>query len=314
MKFINKLNLIESLLSSQSITSTTSGFIFNIFLYFPSINFLFLVKIKETIPQIQFKLNLKQNEKNLIDSYGIYCDNKIIVIADYSNPLIHLFDLNGNLIKSIKTTKIPLDVFIFNHLIYCTLQYETFIEIKSQDEKVDSKLQLKTKHQLYSLVITNEMIFICHSNDDYIGCYSHKNGDLLYKWGKYGKNESEFDYPYYLSIYNEQIYVTDSYNYRIQVFDLKGKFIKQWGKEGKNDGEFTYPYGIHVFNNLVFVVDKGNYRIQVFDLNGKFVTKYGEKGDDSGKFNDYLWDLSINENGNLIVGDWNRVQMFSIKF
>jgi len=72
-------------------------------------------------------------------------------------------------------------------------------------------------------------------------------------WGKSGTNSSEFNYPTYLTIYDERLYVSDTGNHRIQVFKLNGEFIHKWGKKGKENGEFNEPHGIVCFNELIYV-------------------------------------------------------------
>jgi len=62
------------------------------------------------------------------------------------------------------------------------------------------------------------------------------------------------------------VYVVDSGNHRIQVFDSKGNFLAKWGKYGAGDMEFAWPsYGIAVSQSGdVYVSDTYNNRIKVF--------------------------------------------------
>jgi len=61
------------------------------------------------------------------------------------------------------------------------------------------------------------------------------------------------------------LYVADTYNNRIQIFDCNGNFIAKWGIEGKEDGEFNLPIGM-AFDSKgnIYVADSGNHRIQKF--------------------------------------------------
>ena len=64
---------------------------------------------------------------------------------------------------------------------------------------------------------------------------------------------------------NDDIYITDTNNHRIQKFTNEGLFISAFGSEGEGDGQFIEPEGIDVDSQgNVYVADTGNFRIQVF--------------------------------------------------
>ncbi|MDP4161361.1 MAG: 6-bladed beta-propeller [Bacillota bacterium] len=73
------------------------------------------------------------------------------------------------------------------------------------------------------------------------------------------------------------IYVTDTNNKRVQVFDLGGTPIFKFGKEGEGKGEFKFPYGIAGDKQgQVYVSDLYNGCISVFDSKGKFIKYFAE--------------------------------------
>ncbi len=69
---------------------------------------------------------------------------------------------------------------------------------------------------------------------------------------------------------NGDIYVADTLNSTVKVFDRKGTFKFSFG--GKD--LFYLPADLAVSNDRVFVVDGKNSRIQVFDLNGNFIRTF----------------------------------------
>ena len=105
-------------------------------------------------------------------------------------------------------------------------------------------------------------------------------GKHLRTIGSYGAGKSQFKYPNRIAVDGEDnLYVSDYLNHRIQKFDSAGKFVKEWGGFGTANGDFQYPYGIDTdADNNVYVVEYKN-RIQQFDSEGEhmatFATKFG---------------------------------------
>jgi DNA-binding beta-propeller fold protein YncE len=109
------------------------------------------------------------------------------------------------------------------------------------------------------------------------------------------------------------LYVADTLNHRIQVFDSDGQFLTTWGSEGSGDGHFHFIYGDPSHNlalgavavdgqGNVYVADGGNARIQKFDGKGNFLTKWSSLGNDDGQFTRPM-DLTVDEDGNVYVID-----------
>jgi sugar lactone lactonase YvrE len=135
-------------------------------------------------------------------------------------------------------------------------------------------------------------------------------GDYLFEWGM----EYSFFSPYGLTMDGYgRVYVADTYNNRIQVFDGDGNLLDRWGSVGTEDGQFSWPCSLAVNDNgMVYVVDMNNSRIQVFDPDGNFIDKWGGDGTDIGKFKNPLG-IAINSEGDVYVADTNngRIQVFN---
>ena len=68
------------------------------------------------------------------------------------------------------------------------------------------------------------------------------------------------------------IYIADSGNNRILVFDYDGKLQKIIGREGQGPAEFSRPSGLFIFEDGgLAVADYYNKRIHLFDKSGEFV-------------------------------------------
>ena len=127
---------------------------------------------------------------------------------------------------------------------------------------------------------------------------------LLACFGRPGGGPAEFNRAEGICVdAQDQLYVADSCNHRVQVITSDGKFIRQFGKPGTGPGELSYPYDVKVdAAGNVFVCEFGNSRIQVFDGAGKFIEIIGGAGGHPGQFNN-PWAIALDSHGNLYVAD-----------
>ena len=87
-----------------------------------------------------------------------------------------------------------------------------------------------------------------------------------------------FSKPMEVTVAGNRIYVTDTGNKRVQIFDRDGNSVTQFGKAGSKPGEFDFPYGIAVDGSgRVYVSDMNNGNISIFDSKGSFVKTLADK-------------------------------------
>ncbi|HLO18001.1 MAG TPA: hypothetical protein VK206_24435, partial [Anaerolineales bacterium] len=100
-----------------------------------------------------------------------------------------------------------------------------------------------------------------------------KDGKPLLMWGQYGQplpevpeSKSSFWGPRGIAVDSQgHVFVADTGNKRIVVFDSEGKYITEFGTGGLDPGQFDEPVGVAVANDgTVFVTDTWNQRIQSF--------------------------------------------------
>jgi len=81
------------------------------------------------------------------------------------------------------------------------------------------------------------------------------------------------------------IYVTDTLNYRVQVLDPNGKFLRAFGTQGDSPGEFIRPKGIAVDSEgHVYVADAEFNNFQIFTPSGQPLLAIGSLGSQAGQF------------------------------
>lgn len=137
--------------------------------------------------------------------------------------------------------------------------------------------------------------------------------------GTIGSNIGEFDRPIGLAIDESsgKIYIVDSMNHRIQVFDTLGNYISTFGSKGMGLNEMEVPVGIAVNTaGEIYVSDVYYNRIQVFDSTGHCIRAIGKKnmwgdpivGSDLGEFMSPVG-IDVDSDGNLYVADQGNARI-----
>ncbi len=110
------------------------------------------------------------------------------------------------------------------------------------------------------------------------------------------------------------VYVTDMLNYRIEVFDADGKFIRQFGKHGDGPGYFSMPKGIAVdCDGHIWVTDSMENRVHLFTQQGDLLMWMGNKqGVLPGTFSGLQYIMIDNKTNRVFTSETypGRVQMF----
>ncbi|PLX98693.1 MAG: hypothetical protein C0623_11855 [Desulfuromonas sp.] len=122
-------------------------------------------------------------------------------------------------------------------------------------------------------------IYVVSPDDHQVFVYSAKTRENVYKIGRRGTAQGEFNFPVDLDLdMNGNLFVLDALNARVQVFDADGKFLRSFGERGTALGSFQMPKGIAVSpSGHVYVTDSLAHRIVVFSHDGIFLTTIGGK-------------------------------------
>ncbi|WP_340399639.1 dockerin type I domain-containing protein [Paenibacillus sp. FSL H8-0079] len=143
------------------------------------------------------------------------------------------------------------------------------------------------------------------------------------QWGKSGgasgTNEGEFSSPYGIALdHEDNLYVSDNFNSRIQKLDLATNEWSVIGKAGQALGEFNYAYDVAIDNKgNVYVVDAGNNRIQKLDAATNTWSEWGRgerrTGSGLGEFF-FPSGIAVDHRGDIYVSDVgnHRIQKLNV--
>jgi len=201
------------------------------------------------------------------------------------------------------------------------------------DEKLHHVLVFNAKHEVeasfgaeqlvspagVALDTANRFAYVVDTQQDQVLVFDADNYKLLRRIGVAGKNHTltgpgEFSLPTHVAVDKDgNVYVTDTLNNRVQIFDADGAFISEFGKGGDGPGRFARPKGIAVdCDGHIWVADEVQSRVQVFDKQGQLLIYFGQLGNYPGQFQ-ALYGLGYDKKNNRVITSEQfpgRVQVF----
>ena len=170
-----------------------------------------------------------------------------------------------------------------------------------------------------ALDTTNRFLYVVDTQQDQVIVYDADSLKLLRRIGTGGKNHfltspGDFGAPQGVALDNDgNVYVTDTLNNRVEIFDADGNFISLFGKHGDGPGYFARPKGIAVDSDgHIWVADEMEDRLQVFNREGQLLTFIGQgHGEMPGQFK-ALVGVAIDKQNRVFTTEQypGRVQMF----
>jgi len=170
-----------------------------------------------------------------------------------------------------------------------------------------------------ALDTTNRFLYVVDTQQDQVIVYDADSLKLLRRIGTGGKNHfltspGDFGAPQGVALDKDgNVYVTDTLNNRVEIFDADGNFISLFGKHGDGPGYFARPKGIAVDSDgHIWVADEMEDRLQVFNREGQLLTFIGQgHGEMPGQFK-ALVGVAIDKQNRVFTTEQypGRLQMF----
>lgn len=166
---------------------------------------------------------------------------------------------------------------------------------------------------------TNRFVYVVDTQQDQVLVFDADKYTLLRRIGTGGKEHrltspGDFALPTNVALDKDgNVYVTDTLNNRVEIFDADGKFVSEFGKAGDGPGYFARPKGIAIdCDGHIWVADEVQSRVKVFDKDGRLLIYFGQPGWYPGQF-DAIYGLASDTRNNRIITSEQfpgRVQVF----
>ncbi len=262
----------------------------------------------------------EKDTSTMLRPYGVYADTDSVYVTDPGMGRLHVFDLHQNKYFPIEGSGneelvSPIGIAVDDRGdIYISDSVLQHVFVFDKERKYLRKIGSPDLFKRPAgLALDGNRLYVVDTHGHRVIVLSKENGNFLFSFGKNGIENGNFNYPTNIFITKEKlIYVTDSMNFRIQIFDRDGGFRSSFGKLGDSSGNLSKPKGIAVDSEgHIYVVDSHFDNVQVFDNQGNLLLIFGSSGNSKGQFT-LPAGIYIDSSDRIYVADsYNqRVQVF----
>ncbi len=238
------------------------------------------------------KINNKSYPFQMIGPYGIAIDSKgLIYVADQRVGAVFIFNMETRDTQLIRNG-------VEAHFGWINgLAIDDDDRLFVSDGKMRRVIIFNAKHEVENQITeglsdpvglaidtTNRFLYVVDTQQDQVIVYDADSLKLLRRIGTGGKSHflttpGDFGAPQCVAVDKDgNVYVTDTLNNRVEIFDADGNFISQFGKAGDGPGFFSRPKGIAVDGDgHIWVADSMQDRLQVFNREGRLLTAIGQQ-------------------------------------
>jgi DNA-binding beta-propeller fold protein YncE len=269
---------------------------------------------------------LKDFPFQLLGPYGIAIDSQgLVYVADQKVGAVFIFNTETRDVQLIRNgveahfgliNGIAIDddgrLFVSDGKFHKVLIFNAKHEVESQiSEGLVDPVGLAIDTQ-------NRVLYVVDTQQDQVIAYDADSLKLLRRIGTAGKTHylttpGDFAAPSNVAVDKDgNVYVTDTLNNRVEVFDADGNFLSQFGKHCDGPGCFARPKGIAVdCDGHVWVADAFLDAVQVFNRDGELMGYMGGHGDYPGQFA-ALVGIAIDKQNRVFTTEQypGRMQMF----
>jgi len=229
----------------------------------------------------------------LAQPYGIATDSKgRVYVADSKVGAIFIFNTETREVEMIKNKVeahfvriIGLAMDDNDRLFVVDPGLKHVLVFNAQHKAEDVITEGLVEPSMAAIDTQNRLLYVSDVNLDQVLVYDADTLKLKRKIGTTGHNHElttpgDLAKPTGVAVDKEgNLYVADTLNDRIEVFDADGVFLRTWGKNGDGPGYFARPKGVAIDSDgHLWVADGMQDRVQVFTNDGQLLITMGGHG------------------------------------
>jgi sugar lactone lactonase YvrE len=239
---------------------------------------------------------LGETEKSIITPYGVEIDSSgRLYVVDTFLKTVHVFDTKTKGYHTFSSEKAalvsPIDIAIDSKRghIYVTDSKEGVVKLfRDMGKNFVGEIGKGVLERPTGIAINKKRseLLVVDTLKGNILRYDLNDHHFKDSFGGNGKGKGKFHYPTNICVAQDgSILVTDSLNFRIQMFSASGQYLNSFGSAGDGPGYFARPRGIATDSDgNVYVVDGIFDNVQIFDRQGRLLMVFGNTGQGFGEF------------------------------
>ncbi len=280
------------------------------------------INIRESLSQKLLKFFTGRRKAPIVNPYGVLLDaDRRLFVVDSFCKCVHVFDEQNNDYYEFPNGDgsflFPIGIAAdMNGYIYVTDSASGVVKVFSKHGKKYVKdIGKNFLGRPTGIAVnrkTGELLVVDTVNSQIIR-YDLQDHTFKGTMGRTGTEPGMFNFPTNIFVSQSgHIFVTDSLNFRIQIFTPEGIFINSFGKAGDSPGYFSRPKGVAVDSEgNIYVVDALFDNVQIFNKSGDLLMVFGSPGNSYGEF----WlpsGIYIDSDDKIYVADSynHRIQIF----
>ena len=250
--------------------------------------------------------------EGVVQPWGIALNSKQqLVVAEFGGKKVTVFDKDGKKVRTVTCEKFSnpngVGVDKEDNMYVCDVS-GSLLKFNKEGKLVEA-IERKGKQpgefgDLSMIKIINDKLYVCDREDNR---FQVLNTELEYmnSFGCYGRGNGEFNYPNDIAQDGAgNLYVSDTNNHRVQVFDYKGEFLFAFSEKDASK-QLCFPCGICIDSDqFVYVCERGNPCVSVFKTSGEFVTSFGQFSNPEGMVIDddgFVYVAKYVSNGQIVI-------------
>jgi len=243
-----------------------------------------------------FRYLIGKEDASMVAPYGVETDaSGRLYVADTFLRTVHVFDVRKNVYYPFPAGEAkfvsPIDVAIDDargNIYVSDSKLGTIKVFERAGKKLVGEIGKEILQRPTGITVnekTSELLVV-DTQSGHVFKYDLNDQRLKGRFGGSGTADGKLNYPTNICVGEDGIIlVSDSLNFRVQLFSPEGRFLGKFGSIGDSPGYFSRPRGVAVDSDgNIYVVDGLFDNVQVFDKEFRLLMAFGGPGHGYGEF------------------------------